>query len=246
MDFFDTTTKFGLCQDVDFLVGSDTDNYPLADKARSANKAVRKVATWIWRAVPDWEFDDSNFTTLPIATRDLVDDQEDYALPTNVFGVDRAEVLDINGDWIKLIPMDKSQISVAYPEFEETKGIPKFYDMVGNSIITKPAPDVTKVTETNGLRLYLSRSTDTFASTDTTKEPGFNPMFHSIVSILMALDYAIKNVLTEKVIILKRMLYGDPNVKNDTGEKDDLQDHYAQRHNRGFKPRIRPKRRSSI
>jgi len=71
-------------------------------------------------------------------------------------------------------------------------------------------------------------------------------MFHSIVSILMALDYAIKNVLTEKVIILKRMLYGDPNVKNDTGEKDDLQDHYAQRHNRGFKPRIRPKRRSSI
>lgn len=246
MDFFDTTTKLGLCQHADFLGNSDTDNYPLVDKARSANIWVRKVGTWIWQSVPDWEFDDTNYTTtMPIAVRDLVDDQEDYALPTNIFGVDRAEILDIDGNWRTLKPIDKSQVKVGYPEHREDKGIPVEYDLLGGSIILKPAPDLTKVTESSGFRLYLSRVTDTFASTDTTKEAGFNPMFHEIIAVGMALDNAIKNLDDQRIVALKRIIYGDPNVKSDKGMKQDLMDHYAQRHNRGFKVRVRPKQRRS-
>ena len=72
-------------------------------------------------------------------------------------------------------------------------------------------------------------------------------MFHQIVSIGMSLDYAVRVMNAEKVTSLKRTLYGDPTVKkDDRGLKGDLQDFYARRHDRGFKVKIRPKRRSSV
>jgi len=248
MQFNETTTKTGLTQDCDFYAGTTTDNYPLVDKARRATQWVKTIGTWIWQAVADWSFDDSNYTTLPRADHDVIDGTEDYALPTNIFKIDSAHIKDIDGNYIKLISFDEAQITAeSYEEFKETKGVPKYYDMVGNSIILKPAPDITLVTETNGLRIYISRETDDFASDDTTKEPGFNPMFHQIVSIGMALDHAVRVMNQDKVTTFKRMLYGDITVKKDDGGlKKDLQEFYALRHNRGFKTKIRPKRRSSI
>lgn len=247
MEFFDTTTKNGLCQDADFYAGSDTDSYPLADKARRANQWVKQVGIWIWQSVSDWQFDDSNYTTLPRGERDLEDGVEDYDLPTNIFKLERVEVKDIDGNWSKLQPFDESQVTGSYAELYETKGVPLAYDMLGNSLILKPAPDLTLVTEASGLRIHISRDTDDFVAGDTDKKPGFEEMFHQIVSIGMSLDYAVRVMNADKVTSLKRMLYGDPTVKkDDRGLKGDVQDFYARRHDRGFKVKIRPKHRSSI
>ena len=71
-------------------------------------------------------------------------------------------------------------------------------------------------------------------------------MFHQIVSICIAYDYALKTMNNEKQVALKRVLYGDPNVKNDDGLKGELEEFYAERHTRDFKQRIVPKRRSSV
>lgn len=246
MQFFDTTTKQGLCQDADWISGTTTDSYPLPDKARRANQWLRAAGVWIWEAVSDWSFDDSNYTSLPQAERDLVDDTEDYTLPTDIFGLERVEVKDINGNWIRLTAFDDSQIDGSISEWHETKGIPRYCDVVGNSLIIKPAADLTKMTETLGLRIFVSRDTDDFEATDTTKKPGFNEMFHQLISFGMAHDYAMKIGNVEKAIELKRIIFGDPTVKGDEGVKGDMKAHYSARHDRDFKNKIRPKKRSHV
>lgn len=240
MKFNDTASQNGLCQDTDFLVNTNTAKYPLADKARSATEWVKKVASWIWESTGDWEFDDKNYSTLPVANRDLTDGAQDIPLPTTVFTVSRLEVQDSSGNYQLLTPIDKSQIkNQAMPEHLKTPGLPKQYDLVGSSIVLYPPVSADDVTLTNALRLYLDlRDIQGFSATDTDKEPGFSEYFHRVVSIGMAMDYALAKGFRDKVVDLKRLLYGDPNVPNDKGLKGELQKSYGHRH-RDFKAKLR-------
>lgn len=238
MKFNSYSDSAGLCQDTDFWVGTDTTKYSLVHKARNATEWLKKAGLWIWEATGIWEFDDSNLTTLPVATTTLVDSQQDYELPTTIFKLDRVEVLDSNSNFQRLFPIDKSQIEdQSMTEFHETAGLPIYYDIVGNSLMLYPKPSSSNVTLTNGLKIYVARDVDPFVSTDTSKEPGFSEYFHRIISIGMALDYAIANGLQDKVVILKRVLYGDPNVRDDIGLKGELQKAYGTR-DRDFKTRL--------
>ena len=88
--------------------------------------------------------------TFPIATRNLVDNQADYALPLNVEKVDRCEILLKSGEWKKLSLFDKGQTDFAISEFAGTKGEPIFYDLMGNLIFFHTRPKV----EENGLQLF--------------------------------------------------------------------------------------------
>ena len=247
MQFNDTVNKQGITQDADFFAGSTTDSYPLADKARRANQWVAKAGTWIWKSSHDWQFDDSNETTLPVCFTTMVADQTEYALPTNVFSVDRAEVLDNNGVWHRLKAIDPKQFSRSFKEqIDQISGLPNQYDLVGTQLRILPAASADQTTLVDGLRLYITRTTTTFSANDTNTEVGFNSMFHQIVSTGMAFDYAVKTMNTEKQVALKRVIYGDPNVKGDDGLKGELEEFYAQRHTRDFKTRVVPKYRTSI
>lgn len=196
MKFSDTTTQTGLIQDCETLLGF-TDGYISGNSNRLnrftslINAWYRKADSFIWEATGAWEFDDSNRTDLPIATTDLVDDQRDYELPSTARKVDRVEVLDDSGDWSMAYPIDKSDITTtAMEEYEETNGLPEYYDMVGRSILLYPKPASGDVTTTNGLKLYCSRDIVAFSSSATTREPGFDNHFHRICSIGAAYDYA--------------------------------------------------------
>jgi len=231
MQYNDVLASSGLCQDADFWVDTDSTKYPLKHKTRNANEWVRKVATWIWQADSDWKFDDSNLSTLPVATTTMTASVQDISLPTTVFKVDRLEVLDSNGDAHVVKPINQFNISSeALTEFMATPGLPEYYDMEGNSLILYPAPSATETTLTDGLTLYLSRDMDSFVESDTTKEPGFSDYFHRVISIGMAYDYAVKKGLKEKVSILKRLLYGDPAVPEDKGLKGEILEAYGSRH----------------
>jgi hypothetical protein len=69
--------------------------------------------------------------------------------------------------------------------------MPKYYDLVGESIMLYPAPAAANVTTTAGLKLSFSRTIDEFAVTDTSTQPGFESNFHRALSIGAALDWAI-------------------------------------------------------
>ncbi len=96
------TAKPSLIEDIDFLVGSNSTSFPVADKLRIINKANYDVTTDILRYQSNWEFDDTNETDFPIATTNLVASQKDYALPTTLVKLVRVEVKDSAGNFQKL------------------------------------------------------------------------------------------------------------------------------------------------
>ncbi|MHA1305428.1 MAG: phage adaptor protein [Candidatus Heimdallarchaeaceae archaeon] len=198
MKFNDATNETGICQDVWFLTGTDSTSFPLKDLARIANKVYHRLALLAWRSDNRWDFDDSNKTDLPIATDDLVDGQEDYAIPTTAFDIKRVEIKNSSGDWVKLRRITHSKVKEAMDEFHETKGVPTYYLLEGSSIRLKPAPDTTQVTASEGLKIHMARDVTEFVSTDTTKTPGFPTPLHQLFSHEIALEYAGINGLKDK------------------------------------------------
>ncbi len=234
MYIYDTTNPYlSLYHDTLFKLGisrSNTTQYPLADFIRSANNWYRRANNWIWHSTGTFEYDDSNYTNLPIATTDLVADQRDYLLPSTAQKIDRVEVKDAGGDWQVLKAFDKSQTQTAMEELYSTSGMPQRYDMVGNSIMLYPAASSEMTTLSQGLKLYFSRDIDEFTTSDTTASPGFSESFHELISIGAAIDYANVidqsrlGVLNNQLVELKKELeqfYGSRHrdLKTNIGRK---------------------------
>ncbi|MDD5551118.1 MAG: hypothetical protein PHS34_07660 [Candidatus Omnitrophica bacterium] len=224
MQFFNSTNKENsLYHDCLALLGlssSDTTSYPIADFTRSANEAYKLTNQIIWQSTGEWEFDDSNYETLPVATRDMVADQKDYLLPSYAQKIDRLEVMDNSEDWQVVIPFDKSMEKDAMTELYSSTGLPKYYDLVGDSLILYPTPDATYCTLTAGLKLYFSREIDEFAVDDTTKEPGFNSDFHRMISLGAALDWAAPKGLNLMGGLQNQIKDMKENIKKFYGSRD--------------------------
>ena len=205
-----SNTDQSLYHDCLFLLGlgvTDTTTYPTNDFIRSANEWNRKAVTWIWQSQADWEYDDSNYTDLPTATTTLVAAQQDYALPSTAFEIDRVEVLDADGDYCLIAPLDKTWIKdEALSEFESTDGMPKWYDLRYNSIFLYPAPASADVTTAAGLKIYFRRGIDAFSITATATTPGFQENFHRICSVGPAMDFCNSKMITDRIPMLNGMM----------------------------------------
>lgn len=203
MQFSAITSKDGILQEIaTWCFGSssndDTTAYPLLDKTRNANRWYDRVVSLIMQADGNWEWDDINQTDLPVATTALVANQQDYGLDAAVqYKLLRVEILNSDGDAKQLNAISQTdKRGTALTEYQETAGTPNEYDLVGNSIFLYPKPSYAKAL---GLKLHFQRGASYFASTDTTKEPGFNRMFHRILSFGPAYDYALANGLQSKI-----------------------------------------------
>lgn len=199
MQFNSTDKSISLYADALNLLGlSDTDStsYPIAEFTRNANQALRETNQDIWQATGEWELDDSNYTTMPSAKRDMTASISNYLIPSYAQKIDRLQVKDISGDWQVVTPFDKSMTKEALEELYSTTGLPEYYDLVGNSIVLYPTPDATTCTLTQGLELFFSREFDDFIVTDTTKEPGFVKDFHRMISMRAALNWAMPRGLS--------------------------------------------------
>lgn len=201
-----------LKSDVDFLCGSTSGTYPDADKIRNINIAYQNVATEIWRSADGWQYDDTNQTTLPWAKTTMVHNQQDYTLPSTAQFIHRLEVKDSSGNWTKLRPLDMSDVSIALPEYQETAGIPIYYDLVGRSLMLYPAPSSAYCTLASGLAVYVDRDVIEFPVTATTTTPGFATAFHRILSYAAAIDFVQDKAEKDRLIALKTQL--EQNMKN--------------------------------
>jgi len=203
MVFSNTTTKDGILQEIaTWCFGSssndDTTAYPLLDKTRNVNRWYDRAVSLIMQADGNWEWDDVNQTDLPVATTALVANQQDYGLDAAVqYKLLRVEILDNNGDSHQLNQISQTdKRGTSLTEYKSTAGTPQEYDLVGNSIFLYPKPSYAK---TAGLKLHFQRGASYFESTDTTKEPGFNRMFHRILTFGPAYDYALANGFQNKI-----------------------------------------------
>lgn len=210
MVFSDTSTSQGIVQDARFLVNADAGTYPTNDITRNINRYYAKAASIIIGSDGRWQFDDTNYTNLPIGTTDLVNGQQDYSIDDTFLTVTRVECKDSNGTFRELNPIDQNDVTGAMTEFLGSGG-PLFYDKIANSFFLYPKPDYDM---TAGLKVYFQRDVSYFTPSDTTKEPGFNPQFHRYLSLGAAYDFAVKNTLDNRKVLKQELLEMEAAIKD--------------------------------
>jgi hypothetical protein len=197
MQFSDTTNYTGLIQDIDFLLFGDgtTNNtdYSLEDRTRNINLAQDEAVAELFKADPNFIWDDTTNSDFPIAKLNLTANQDHFTVPDASLVVHRFRVKDPNGKWKTLTPKLRRELSDS--ELEET-GTPSKYYKMDNAFFPIPIPNYGA---TLGIEIEFQRGANYFESTDTTTEPGFASIFHSFLSVSAALRYAVANGMSEKI-----------------------------------------------
>ncbi len=153
---------------------------------RHINTCSSKVWSWIFESYGGWVYDDSNETDLPQGATDLASGTSKYALPSEALTVHRVEVKDSAGDYIKLDVLTSEMINMGIDELEPNNGTPRYYRLLGNTVELFPAPNYAS---TGGLKVYFDRGAVAFASTDTTKTPGFASPYHNALAVGASLEW---------------------------------------------------------
>ena len=199
--FFNPTDKSNsIIGDIDFLLfgTSETLNnsYSLADRTRNVNISLDEAVAEMFEADPNWDYDDTTNTDLPIATTDLEANQDNYSFPDSTLVINRVRIMDSNGVLQTLDPVTRAELSDT--ELRAT-GTPKKFYKKGASFFPVPVPDYGYE---GGVEVEFQRGANHFSTADTDVAPGFNPLFHQILSVGAALRYAVANGMREKVTFL--------------------------------------------
>lgn len=177
------------------LCDADSTSYPDAALLRRVNAAYEQVIGWIINADGTWQFDDTNYSDMPVGTGTLVEGQESYTFASEYLDIEQISVKNVNGDWIVLKPLDVKEFKeIAIEEYFGATGIPEYYDKIGDTINLYPAPTSTSVTLASGLKIRFKRTADLYTSaqvTTGTKEPGFASPYHIILPYMMAVPFCM-------------------------------------------------------
>ena len=181
------------------LVDATSTSLTDATLLRRVNAAYEDIVMKIMTADGTWQFDDTNYTTNPIATGDLVSGQYSYAFTNAFLTIEEVDILDLTNRYVRLIAMDPSELGdLSFEQYfnitasAAVSGIPRYYDKMGNTIKFDKAPTATYCTLSSGLRVRFKRTADMFTSAQVstgTKEPGF-AINHIILAYKAALPYA--------------------------------------------------------
>jgi hypothetical protein len=175
-----------------------------------------------------WQWDDENNTDLPIATTALVSGQQDYTIAVSHLQIERVEVQSTNSAWTKLVAIDQADVyNQALENFpiigsgSSQTGAPQYYDMIGNSIFLYPSPNYSQAAS---LKLWFKRGPSYFTTADTTKSPGFNTLYHELIPLWIAYNFAIANGKANATIIYNQILSKEDALRDDYSvrNKDDL------------------------
>jgi hypothetical protein len=181
---------------IDFLVNTNSSLYTVGEKTLNVNRWYDRATSLIIQSDGRWQWDDSNRTTLPIATTNLVAGQADYSLKTDYIELERVEIMNSAGVFYEVKPYDISDVNCGpFQPATGTTGNPTLYDKNGNSIIFNVPPSYS---QTGGIRIYFKRIASYFLVSDTTKEPGFNPIFHRYLALGAAYDFALARDLPQE------------------------------------------------
>lgn len=203
LQFSDTSVeKAGLIQTLETNVFGDRGYTQISgDASRLAiftnllNEAFSRYTSLAMKFI-GWNFDDSNFTTVPIATANLVLNQQDYGLATSHIKILGVEIKESGGNWRPLTEIDELEFSrrneslSAYYNNGGTAitGTPLEYNLIGTSVFLYPTPSYNS---TGGIKIRFQRPPSYFATTDTTKVAGINELHHTYLTDYATWKYSI-------------------------------------------------------
>jgi hypothetical protein len=196
MQFNDTTNKSGILQDCEITLFGDegytsitSDTNRLLQFTNRANRALDRFVFLAMTADERWQFDDNNHTDLAIAVTNIVSAQREYQFALDHLEVEKVLIQRQDGTWVTLKPLSQTENKQTYYENNTgNSGTPMRYEKRGSTIFLDVVPNYSA---TNGLKIYFSRGASYFASSDTTKVPGFASNFHKFVPLHMKTNYAI-------------------------------------------------------
>ncbi len=185
------------------LCDADINSYPLEKVVRRVNSSLETLVSKILIADGTWQFDDTNYTDLPVGTGDLVSGQSSYSFAAEYLEILEVMVLDVNGLYRRVLPFDPSELGVSFDEWVTSAsgvvpdGVPLYYDKVGDTIQFDKAPTAAFATLTAGLKvrfkrtikLYTMSDSTTITSGEETREPGIASPYHITVAKMAALPY---------------------------------------------------------
>lgn len=196
-----------------FLTNTNASSFPIAQLTVEANNAYERVVSLILQSDGRWQWDDTNYTDLPIATTGLVADQQDYSLSVTHLEITRVELLDQTGNWQLLKPFDQVQLfNSSLTDFMKSSGTPMYYDKLANSILLYPKPNYT---QSASLKLYFKRPPSLFVVSDTDKVPGFNSLYHDLIPLWAAFNYATANGLSNASLLMNQITQKEDALKED-------------------------------
>lgn len=207
------------------LCDADITSYPAAALLRRINEAYERIVGWLINADGTWQYDDSNYTDLPIGTQTLVEGQSAYTFNDKFLQIEEVQVKDNEGKFQIIQPIDQKQYSNFSPlsrDFE-TDGMPQWYDKITDDTFKfYPAPTASAVTLANGLKIRFKRTADLYTSAEVTtgtKVPGFTSTYHYILAYMAAIPYCMTYKKDRIALYEKRV----------DDMKKDLIDHYSSR-----------------
>jgi len=212
MKFNDTTNLDGIIQDCEMKVfggdyGAISGNTTLLKRFTAlCNQALDKVVSKILTSDTRWQWGDNNNTEFSDATTNMTAGIKDYRLDLTHLKIMGVEVKKSDGTWQVLTPIDQTDIQrqgIALEEFMNNDGVPQYYDKVSDGLVLYPAPSASETTLTLGLKIYYQEGANHFVYTDTTKEPGFNSLYHYLIPLYASIDYAKANIMKDTVLVLQ-------------------------------------------
>ena len=183
MQFKDHADGQDIVSDIDFWASTDATTYPIEDKTRNANFALSRITSKIMQFDRTWKHVSSNLTTIPLAVTNLEAGVDNYTFASAHLKILSTRIIGRDGRKKTLIAKDRRKMTD--DELNAT-GEPITYDKIGQSLMPFPVPDYSV---TDGIEIEYQPGADYFEVDDTTKEPGFNPDFHRLVSLYAARDY---------------------------------------------------------
>ena len=206
------------------LCDADSNSYPAADLLRRINTAYEEVVGFIIGLDGLWQFDDSNYTDLPIGTATLVEGQNDYSFNSAQLEIEKVAVKYTDGKYYFLSPIDKSEESDPLETLYPTNGLPEKYDKQGSSLFLYPAPDNgASVTLVAGLKVYFKRTASVYTSAEVTtgtKKPGFASPYHMILAYKAALPYCMSYKKDRVPLILAEIQRLEKGIKEHYGGRE--------------------------
>ena len=205
MTFYDDTTKQGICQEIDRLCDSNDTSYTRLAKTSRVNNSLEELVGDIINADGTWQYDDTNYTTTPFGTGNLVSGQISYSFASEYLQIEEISVLDLNGYFRRLTPFDSAEEGKTFEEtfnitfngsaYTAKDGLPTHYDIFGDTIILSNSPTATYATLTNGLKIKFKRTAQLFIAVSTTAadttEPGLPSTHHVILAYMASIPHCM-------------------------------------------------------
>ena len=175
-----------------------------------------------------WNYDDSNHTDYPIITTNLVSGQRDYSFTTDeqgnlILDIYKVMVAGPDGVYREIFPVDQQTLNNnnlntdTFINGQNSSGTPTRYDKTANGIFLDLIPNYNS---TGGLKIFINRESSYFATSDTTKKPGFDGRCHEHPAIFASYRYAKINQLSTKIDLENDLAKSEAKIRRIYGKRE--------------------------